>query len=109
MTANPNPNQYMQNDMYLPKSFIQQQQYGHMPMGMYGMQNMMMMEHQNPQMFNQGVGMPPTQGMPNFPFGINEEGMKVHNKKMGKKIAFDVADPFAVGRYRQTFHSIISH
>ena len=29
-------------------------------------------------------------------------------KKMGKKIAFDVADPFAVGRYRQTFHSIIS-
>ena len=86
MTANPNPNQYMQNDMYLPKSFIQQQQYGHMPMGMYGMQNMMMMEHQNPQMFNQGVGMPPTQGMPNFPFGINEEGMKVHNKKMGKKM-----------------------
>lgn len=28
-------------------------------------------------------------------------------KSMGKKVAFDVADPFAVGRYRQTFHSII--
>ena len=86
MTTNTNPNQYMQNDMYLPKSFIQQQQYGHMPMNMYGMQNMMMMEHQNQQMFNQGVGMPPAQGMPNFPFGINEEGMKLHNKKMNKKL-----------------------
>ena len=29
-------------------------------------------------------------------------------KKMGKKVVFDVADPFAVGRYRQTFHSLIS-
>ena len=29
-------------------------------------------------------------------------------KKKGKKIAFDVADPFAVGRYRQTFQSLIS-
>ena len=24
--------------------------------------------------------------IPNFPFGINEEGMKIHNKKIGKKI-----------------------
>ena len=81
MTANPNPNQYMQNEMYLPKSFIQQQQYAHMPINMYNMQ--MMMEHPNPQMFNQPVpGMP----MPNFPFGINEEGMKIHNKKIGKKM-----------------------
>ena len=31
-----------------------------------------------------------------------------YSKKHGKKIAFDVADPFAVGRYRQTFHSLIS-
>lgn len=29
-------------------------------------------------------------------------------KKLGKKVAFDVADPFAVGRYRQTFHKLIS-
>ncbi len=29
-------------------------------------------------------------------------------KKRGIKIAFDVADPFAVGRYRQTFLSLIS-
>lgn len=28
-------------------------------------------------------------------------------KKEGKKIAFDIADPFAVGRYRQTFLSLI--
>ncbi len=28
-------------------------------------------------------------------------------KSRGKKIAFDVADPFAVGRYRSTFHSLI--
>lgn len=28
-------------------------------------------------------------------------------KQMGKKIAFDLADPFAVGRYRQTFLSLI--
>lgn len=28
-------------------------------------------------------------------------------KKNGKKIAFDVADPFAVGRYRQTFKELI--
>ena len=36
MTTNANPNQYMQNDMYLPKSFIQQQQYGQTPTNMYG-------------------------------------------------------------------------
>lgn len=29
-------------------------------------------------------------------------------KERGKLVAFDVADPFAVGRYRQTFHSLIS-
>ncbi|MGN1164537.1 MAG: adenosine kinase, partial [Candidatus Ornithospirochaeta sp.] len=29
-------------------------------------------------------------------------------RKNGKKVAFDVADPFAVGRYRQTFHSLIN-
>ncbi len=29
-------------------------------------------------------------------------------KKKGKLVAFDVADPFAVGRYRQTFHELIS-
>lgn len=28
-------------------------------------------------------------------------------KEKGKKIAFDIADPFAVGRYRQTFLSLI--
>ena len=30
-------------------------------------------------------------------------------KKNGKKIAFDVADPFAVGRYRQTFLELIEN
>lgn len=29
-------------------------------------------------------------------------------KEKGKLVAFDVADPFAVGRYRQTFHELIS-
>ena len=29
-------------------------------------------------------------------------------KDKGKLVAFDVADPFAVGRYRQTFHELIS-
>ena len=29
-------------------------------------------------------------------------------KEKGKKIAFDVADPFAVGRYRQTFQDLIT-
>lgn len=29
-------------------------------------------------------------------------------KRLGKKVAFDIADPFAVGRYRKTFYSLIT-